>query len=538
MRLPQQVRALLFVAIIITSGTALAQVATPPPTAVSQARQADILEKIAADNFGAMTEAEHRLVRAAPFRDLPWLGPSADPNNPANDVTKAATWGPERVVRAKLLAWLCTSPQAAPYIHPSGLGLAAARIAGNLDLSYSKVARPLTMIRCYIPDGIDLSRAQLESLELRRSVTGPIDADLSSVNGDVSLHYGAYGPASFFRSHIGGDLDCNGGRFITSGRDALSAIESTIDGDALFHDGFETDGFVDFRLARIGRSLSFNDAHFVGKSDNGLNAERATVAGTLYWVDIQHTARTQLDLENAKVDALWDNQKSWPSFGNLILEGFTYNHFSGGPSDAEPRLGWLNRQPAGYRPQPYRQLAKVLADEGREGGAVDVLIAKQDAQRHAGGLSRAERLWNLMLKVSVGYGYKPLRALWWILGFVTFGTVLFGWGRYAMLMTPTEEPAYQAFVAEGALPPHYPPFNAFIYSLENFLPVVQLHQDAYWRPNPRHAVKWRLRVRRRHIDLGVVPAVVLRWYLWVHIIAGWIFTPLLFAGLSGLIRVD
>jgi hypothetical protein len=88
------------------------------------------------------------------------------------------------------------------------------------------------------------------------------------------------------------------------------------------------------------------------------------------------------------------------------------------------------------------------------------------------------------------------------------------------------------------LPPHYPPFNAFIYSLENFLPVVQLHQDAYWRPNPRHAVKWRLRVRRRHIDLGVVPAVVLRWYLWVHIIAGWIFTPLLFAGLSGLIRVD
>jgi hypothetical protein len=33
-----------------------------------------------------------------------------------------------------------------------------------------------------------------------------------------------------------------------------------------------------------------------------------------------------------------------------------------------------------------------------------------------------------------------------------------------------------------------------------------------------------------------MPARMLRWYLWIHILAGWTITPLLFAGLAGLLR--
>jgi hypothetical protein len=32
----------------------------------------------------------------------------------------------------------------------------------------------------------------------------------------------------------------------------------------------------------------------------------------------------------------------------------------------------------------------------------------------------------------------------------------------------------------------HPPFHAFVYSLENSLPVVDLHKAEYWRPNPLH----------------------------------------------------
>jgi hypothetical protein len=106
------------------------------------------------------------------------------------------------------------------------------------------------------------------------------------------------------------------------------------------------------------------------------------------------------------------------------------------------------------------------------------------------------------------------------------------------IITPTEEPAYREFVASGEAPPHYPVFNPLIYSLENFLPVVELHQDKYWRPNPRHTVSAKSRRGGEPRDPSSTPSRLLRWYLWLHILAGWTITPLLFAGLSGLVRPD
>jgi hypothetical protein len=118
--------------------------------------------------------------------------------------------------------------------------------------------------------------------------------------------------------------------------------------------------------------------------------------------------------------------------------------------------------------------------------------------------------------------------------FVAIGTAFFAWGYRARLIAPTEEAAYEVFVRTGVPPIHYPPFSSFIYSLENFLPVVELHQGNYWRPNPRHR-----RARTpRFFRLGgeTAAARMLRWYLWLHILAGWTITPLLFAGLAGLLR--
>jgi hypothetical protein len=235
---------------------------------------------------------------------------------------------------------------------------------------------------------------------------------------------------------------------------------------------------------------------------------------------------------------LWDDEANWPGQNNLALDGFVYGVISGGPTDAKSRLRWLALQMPVYHPQPYRTLANVLREMGEEDGSTEVLIAKEAAKRRYGGLRRVERAWNLLLDVTIGYGYRPLRALWWIVGFVAFGSVLFGGGYYARIVTPSEESAYQSFIADGAAPAHYPPFNAFVFSLDNFLPVVDLHQGLYWRPNPRHAVKAGTRLFGRELNLGNIPAALLRWYLWFHILAGWILTPLLFAGLSGLIRVD
>jgi hypothetical protein len=137
-------------------------------------------------------------------------------------------------------------------------------------------------------------------------------------------------------------------------------------------------------------------------------------------------------------------------------------------------------------------------------------------------------------------------VLWCILLFVAIGAILFSWGYRSRLITPTEATAYETFVRTGEPPLHYPSFNAFVYSLENFMPVVDLHQGIYWRPNPLHARqagKVTLPGGSAAGDLAMTEgreaaAKILRWYLWIHILAGWTITPLLFAGLAGLLRND
>ena len=121
------------------------------PAATSAA--SDALESMAQQKFGpALTAAERKLLRAAPTRALAWLGPSDDPDNPANDMAQGGHWGPERVVRAEIIAWLVGDAGASRLVHPSGLGFAGARIAGKLDLSYATVDKPMTLVECFVPD--------------------------------------------------------------------------------------------------------------------------------------------------------------------------------------------------------------------------------------------------------------------------------------------------------------------------------------------------------------------------------------------------
>jgi len=521
------------IAIAILTCSASRSLAAPDE---SQTQRAP-LEAMAQRKFGpTLSAAERKLIHAAPMRALAWLGRDDDPDSRANDTSQGEHWGPERTVRAEVLSWLASDAEASRFVHPSGLGLAGARIDGKLDLSYATVDKPITLVKCYIPGGIDLSSARVEDFEVRRSRTGSIDADMSITHRDLSFQMGDYGAMSFMRAKVEGSLDMSGARILDGGTDTVNLVEASIGGDVIFHEHFTTNGSVDARLAKIAHDLSFHDVVFAG--EGGLNAERATIGGTLYWVEVKHSAKTTLDLENTRAGAIWDDEASWPAPGNLIVSGFVYGEIAGGPGDATSRLKWLALQPPGYRPQPYRQLAKVLGETGREEGATDVRIAKEVALRQHGNLTWLQRAWNLMLEATIGFGYKPLRALWWIAGFVVLGTILFRWGYDMRLITPTEEAAYREFVASGDAPPHYPIFNPFVYSLENFLPVVELHQDKYWRPNPRHRVRGRVTLAGQLRDSGSLPSRFLRWYLWVHILAGWTITPLLFAGLSGLVRPD
>lgn len=72
--------------------------------------------------------------------------------------------------------------------------------------------------------------------------------------------------------------------------------------------------------------------------------------------------------------------------------------------------GWdAIRDPAGFVPQPYEQLAATYQSKGQDADARAVLVAKHRSMRRT--LLPPARLWSLLQDVTVGYGHRPLRAV-------------------------------------------------------------------------------------------------------------------------------
>jgi hypothetical protein len=72
-----------------------------------------------------------------------------------------------------------------------------------------------------------------------------------------------------------------------------------------------------------------------------------------------------------------------------------------------------------------------------------------------------------------------------------------------------------------------------LYSLDVFLPFVNLHQELYWWPD--EASKGECIFAGRRIR---VHGSALRVYLWLQIIAGWLLSAIFVTGVTGLIRND
>lgn len=242
------------------------------------------------------------------------------------------------------------------------------------------------------------------------------------------------------------------------------------------------------------------------------------------WNNVTLSNSAILKLEGANVLALNDDERSWPKPGNLMVDGFTYSGLAP-PRDAQNRLRWLRLQ-NGFSPQPYRQLAKFLSSLGDTAGAVRVLIEEQDARYANYGL--AGKLWGGFLKFTIGYGHRPLLAIFWMLLVVLVGMVVVRAAKRAGVMRLTWP--------ETTPPPTGDPtirLRPLLYSLDVFVPFVNLHQEHYWWPESQESgdcviLNMKLRVHGSLIE----------YYLWLQIIAGWLLSAIFIAGVTGLIRND
>ena len=391
------------------------------------------------------------------------------------------------------------------------ISLSATTIGGNLDCSKGKFDNP-----------------ERPSLFAKQA----------EIKGVVRLsNIKSTGCLSLYAAIIGGDLICKNSMFYNPSKPALIAQSLEIGGSVLLGDGLRGSGFISFRDAIIQDRIYMKKRYLF--FDN-----LATLKLVLYLISdnsligfffLCNFDSLNLDFQFATVRILADDEESWPLHGKLQLYGFSYQEISQtSPIQSATRLKWLRRQgQKNFSPQPYEQLAQVLQRSGHNQAATEVLIGKQEDLRCYGKLNPLSHFWNLLLGITIAHGYQPLRALIFALGFIIAGIGLFDWGYSTKLISPSHVETFKpsnSFKVKQ-ISDDYPKFNSVLYSVDTFIPIMDLYQKSYWLPNANRGAQIRL-IECIQIRTGGV----LRYYFWFHIIMGWLLTSLWVAGFTGLVR--
>jgi hypothetical protein len=399
-------------------------------------------------------------------------------------------------------------------------------------------------------------------------------ADRIKVDGSLSLDTGfrSIGQVRLHNSQVRGIVSFRDSKFLNPREKALSLDGAEIRGSVFL---FGTWVIGETRLARtmIGGNISVAKARFCNSKRMAFDAQSLRLGGGLIWRGLRQVSGS-VSLSSAKAVDLVDELSSWLKADSLILDGFEYGRITGTKSstDATSRIRWLKHQNPGqfkasFWPQPWEHLAKVLREMGHPEDAKVIGIEKQrqlmelglvGARKPRPGLSGLNRLSNrIFVKLTngfalglhsaygmlAGYGYRPLQTVGWMVISWLLGTLVYWLAAQDGLLGPANVRIYTdehtsicgtggdvgkiAWTSCPAVPAEYVRFNPFIYSLDLSLPVVDLHQESEWTPLARNENNEALRL-----------GWLLRLFVWVQIVFGWLTSLLLVSAVGRLIQGD
>lgn len=381
-----------------------------------------------------------------------------------------------------------------------------------------------------------------------------------TVSKNIHLREGfvSIGKVDISSAKIGNNLYCDGANFINENGFALSAGNINVGGGIFMRDGFLAKGEVEL-VGSYCQQLECQGSTFINPNKMALNCYRITVEnavalsdgfkvdglvnmsnaiirGVLQWRNIDTPKLVKLNLEDAIVGTIWDDKDSWPEKGNLFLQGFVYgNIHKNSPRAFNDRLEWIYRQGNNFLAQPYEQLAKVFKSMGYDKSAKNILYQKNIDNAKFGDLKGIDKLVNKILGLTIGFGYKPERAFIWMILIVLLGTVVFKIGNNNQLIVPTEKSIINTsntINTKEKLPNNYPAFRAYIYSIDVFIPIIDLQMKKYW-----HLNSTTIGEINNGSNYKLVYGGFIRIYFIFQIIMGWVLTTLLFAGITKIIRI-
>ena len=309
---------------------------------------------------------------------------------------------------------------------------------------------------------IDLRGARLSGPAAQPALVG----ERASVDGDLILSQShVQGEVSLRAIHVGQRVLLVNAELADPGRVALRLSRAHVAAD-VFCNGMTCTGTVRASGATIGGHFSLDDVRISGTGNAALDAP-ALNADELS-LQFAEAPAGLLDLRHARVRLLRDSPARWPA--SLRTDGLAYQVLEP-RMPARDRLRWLARDPDGYQPQPYQQLAAHYTAIGQASQALAVLHESERIQRRA--MTLLGRAWGLLQDITVGYGYKPWRALTWLIVLIVTGSLVY------QFWPPPPFPTGSAPV------PH---FNSVVYTIDLLLPVVDLGQKHAF--NPLGAGQW------------------------------------------------
>jgi uncharacterized protein YjbI with pentapeptide repeats len=296
------------------------------------------------------------------------------------------------------------------------------------------------------------------------------------------------GPVTFNRADIAGDLE----------------VQATFQKGAAFN-GTKVGGNAVF-IARFEGPVTFNGADIAGDFQaNGGKFQNANFRGMKVRGDASINAAVfegPVDLRYAEFGSLDVSGASWPQEpSQLLVEGMSYQTILAQEPKSHKRLVDLADHSA-YTADMYRNLEEFFLRKGYRGDADEAFIAGKVRERKeyflSGDWFRWLRSW--MLYLLADYGRHPWQAGIPCAVLIGLGCILFS-PKKMEPQNPNETPRV---------------YSRFWYSLNLFLPVVDLQAGKVWKPK--------------------ADQTFLRNYMRVHILLGWILIPLVLAAVTGLIK--
>ena len=365
-----------------------------------------------------------------------------------------------------------------------------ARIEGDLDLEGAHLAsRQVAALRlegAHIEGALQLTRARFGGRRAVDAEPPPGDDVCAELDEGEPL---AQNAASYAMDALEVRIDrgVEGNDLVAVGQ--LRLRGANVAGTVTLK-GAELKSGLSLPGARLGGELILKRTRFSPEAE--LVLAGASIGGRLVW--LPETPAELVDARSARVGILEDQPRLWPTEGSR-LGGFAYSalHERGRIEDRE---AWLLTQRDGYVSQPYEHLAGVLKAVGDEEGTRRIGIAKEK-HRTATAKWWVKGLRHTFLNLPVRYGYEPWRALVAAVIVIAIGYAVFSEGPFV--------------AAKRTDPP--PQVNRLVYSIDTFLPIIELPQKA---PG--------------------IPSGGDRTYLWVHIALGWLLTTIGVIAVTGVVR--